>query len=387
MSEVPHPTEEEIVAAARTLEAAFDPETGRHPAELFYATSKTVPRSTVELAIFSVDKQQVLLTPRESDDPHFPKMWHLPGVMLVTADTEGTYPDAIDNAAVRALDELEGTRVTSLLRLSPEYVNQPPRKGPRGVEIPVLYGGLLIPERPNVGQMFDVDDLPESLYEHHIPLVPACQEAMYIAPARLPIITMGTSQDSIDRRRAEASAIQERTGYYDEVSEIVSTLWDGYARDELVEKATAYKERTRSDFRKLHSGTGGFTPNSYQYPFIEVAPGLKMTFREITSGERLRGPRDGGEITAITLVAQVDGLPGNAEYSFTDRNLDNLGEMTYATVHGNSHAFIEYADPAVNDNPLLAAGADKEVLAHVKAIRDGLRTLLDNPQTVTTTDQ
>jgi hypothetical protein len=182
------PTAEEIAAAAKTLEDSFDPETGRHPLELFYATSRTVPRITAELAIFSVDKQQVLLTERESDDPHFTSMWHMPGVMLVTADTDGRYPDAIDNAALRALDELEGTRVTPLIRLSPEYVNQPARHGPRGVEVPMIYGGTLIPEEPNVGRMFDVDDLPEPIYGYHIPLISASREAMYVAPADLPII-------------------------------------------------------------------------------------------------------------------------------------------------------------------------------------------------------
>lgn len=385
MSEAAGPTDAEITAAARTVEEAFDPETGRHPAELFYATSKTVPRLTVELAVFSVDKQQVLLTEREDEDPHFPKMWHLPGVMLVTADTQGTYPDAVDNAAGRALDELEGTRVTSLLRLSPEYVNQPAREGPRGVEVPILYGGLLIPEEPNVGRMFDVDDLPEHLYEHHVPLIPACQEAMYVAPARLPVITMGTSQDFIDRKRTEASAAQERSMYYDEISEMASTLWDGYDIDDLKRKAAAYEGKAGHSLRKLHSGTGGLTPNGYQYPFIEVSPGLKMTLREITAGERFGQPSNGGDITAITLVAKADDLPGYTEHALTNSHLDHAGEVTFATVYGgNSGPFIEYVDPAVNDNPLLAAAADKETLDHVRTIRAGLHALLDNPEQATT---
>ena len=270
--------------------------------------------------------------------------------------------------------------------LSPEYVDPPARKGPRGVEVPVIYGGLLVPEEPNVGEMFDVDNPPEPLYEHHVALLAACRDAMYIAPARLPVISLGTSQDFVERRRAQASAIQERSGYYDEISTIASKIWDGYNAEDLIRKAKAYKDKAEHDFRKLHSGTGGaFTPNSYQYPFVEVSPGVKMTLREITSGERLRGgsQQNGGEITSISLVIQVDGLPGNEEYSFIDTDLDNPGELTYATVYGASDSFIEYTDPAVNDNPLLAAAVDKELLNYVNTVRDGLRAQLEDPEQIT----
>lgn len=382
MSEVLEPSAEDITAAARTLEAAYDPATGRLPAELFYATSMTVPRPTIELAIFSLDKQQVLLTKREGDDPYFANKWHLPGVMMVPVDTEGTFPNANDNAAMRALEELDGTRVNGLMQLSPQYVDPPARKGPRGVEVPVIYGGLLVPEEPNVGKMFDVDNPPEPLYEHHVALLAACREAMCIAPAMLPVITLGTAQGSIERRRAEASAIQERSGYYDEISTLASTIWEGYDVEDLAKKAKAYHDIAEGYFRKLHSGTGGFTPNSFQYPFVEVSPGVKMTLREVTSGERLRGggQQNGGEITSIKLVIQADGLPGNEEHSFTDSELDDPGELTYATIFGTSDRTVDYADPAVNNNPLLAAATDKELLAYVGKVRDGLRELLENPE-------
>lgn len=376
------PSAEEVTAAARTLEASYDPATGRLPAELFYATSRTVPRPTIELAIFSADKQKVLLTKREGDDPYFANKWHLPGVMMVPVDTEGTFPNANDNAAMRALEELEGTRVNGLMQLSPEYVDPPARKGPRGVEVPVIYGGLLVPEKPNVGEMFDVDNPPEPLYEHHVALLPACRDAMCIAPARMPVISLGTSQDFIERRRAQASAIQERSGYFDEISTLASTIWEGYDAEDLAEKAKAYQDKAGRGFRKLHSGTGGaFTPNSYQYPFVEVAPGVKMTLREITAGERLRGggQQNGGEITSIKVVVQAEGLPGNEEHSFADPELDDPGEVTYATIYGTPDSLIEYTDPAMNDNPLLAATADKELLNYVGKVRDGLWALLENP--------
>jgi hypothetical protein len=78
-------------------------------------------------------------------------------------------------------------------------------------------------------------------------------------------------------------------------------------------------------------------------------------------------------------VVQVEGLPGNEEHSFAE-DLDDPGEVTYATLYGTSGPFIEYADPAINSNAVLAAAADKEVLSHVRAVREGLRTLLENPR-------
>jgi hypothetical protein len=182
--EVIEHTPEEIAAAARVIRDSLDPETGRLPRELFYAASLVVPRLTVELAILSFDKKQVLLTDREDDDPHFTGMSHLPGVMMVPADvTQGRYNDAVDNAAVRAIDELEGTHIDSLFRLTPKWVNPVPREGPRGVEVPIIYGAILFDEEPAVGKMFDIDDLPESIYEHHPPIIKAVQENLNIALA------------------------------------------------------------------------------------------------------------------------------------------------------------------------------------------------------------
>jgi hypothetical protein len=146
-------------------------------------------RPTVELAIFNVTKQKVLLTKREHDDLHFTDMWHLPGVMVVTADVTGRYEDANDNAALRAIEELEGTRITPLLPLSPKWVKQAPRIGPRGGEMTQIYGGLLINDEPAVGALFDVENLPEPIYEYHPQLIVAAQRGMTLAPAiDMPII-------------------------------------------------------------------------------------------------------------------------------------------------------------------------------------------------------
>ena len=184
------PTPEQIAEAARVIEASFDTKTGRHPIEIFHAICHTTVRPIVELVVFTPNKDKVLLTQRPDDDPYFPNMWHLPGVIVVTSDVEGRYPDAFDNAALRALDELKGTRVTPLHPLSTKWVNQGAKISRRGGGAAMFYAGLLLDEEPAVGKMFDIGDLPEPLVEEHgSGLIPAIQEAMFIAPAMdMPII-------------------------------------------------------------------------------------------------------------------------------------------------------------------------------------------------------
>lgn len=174
---------ERIAEAAQVIEESFDPETGRHPSAIFHAISRTTVRPTVELAIFTPDKDRVLLTRRAPDDPYFPDMWHLPGVMVVTADIMGEYENANDNAALRAIEELEGTKITGLMPLSPKWVRQGARLGPRGGEEPWVYGGLSLDDKPVIGEMFEVEELPEPIYGYHPQLIMEAQIGMTIAPA------------------------------------------------------------------------------------------------------------------------------------------------------------------------------------------------------------
>lgn len=183
MSKANSHTPEKIAEAARIIEETFDPETGKHPIEIFHAICRTTVRPVVELVIFSPNKDKILLTERAKDDPFFSSMWHLPGVIVVTSDVQGRYPDAYDNAALRAIEELEGTRITSLQPLSPKWMYQEAKISRRGGGASKFYGGLLIDEEPAIGKMFDINDLPEPLVEEHSPeLIASAQEAMFVAP-------------------------------------------------------------------------------------------------------------------------------------------------------------------------------------------------------------
>jgi hypothetical protein len=181
-------TAEEINKAADVIKGSFA-ELGRYPTPIFFAVCETALLPTVELVITKPGTDQVLMTQREEDDPYFPAgMWHIPGKMTAKEDMEGMYRDALDNAALRARDELEGTRITSLVPLTPQWLYQPPRVSARGPEISFFYGAYLIDDEPKVGQMFEVDELPEPMLPNHIDIVARAPEAIFQAHASLPII-------------------------------------------------------------------------------------------------------------------------------------------------------------------------------------------------------
>lgn len=180
-------TAEEISKAADVIRGTFD-ETGRYPTDIFFAICETSLLPTVELIITEPGTDKVLLTQREDDDPYFASIWHIPGVMVAKGDINGPYEDAIANAAMRARDELEGTRITPMVRLSPQWLEQPPRISNRGGEISSFYGAYLVDDEPKVGQMFDAHELPEPMLENHRDIAARAPEAIHLAHASLPII-------------------------------------------------------------------------------------------------------------------------------------------------------------------------------------------------------
>lgn len=182
----------------------------------------------------------------------------------------------------------------------------------------------------------------------------------------------------VDRKKAQGEALEARRQHQIEASKLASTLWDDFDMDDINERVRDYQERTNSGFR-TGSNPISFMPGTHQYPFIEVAPGTRMTFREITEGETMRGPRDGGEVTKVKLVVQADGLPGPEDRDAETG--DVTGEAVYATVSGAGD-LIRYEDSLINNDPVLAEAADREVLDQISAVRDGLMELLGNPQPV-----
>ncbi len=178
---------EEIDKAAAVIRGSFE-ELGRWPTPIFFAFCETAFGDTVELIVSQPGTDKILLTQRSPDDPYFPNIWHIPGVMLSRKDERGHYPDAIDNASVRARDELEGTAITPMIRLSPQYLHQLPRISERGGEISTFFGAYLLDIEPRVGQMFDVHELPEPMLDTHRDVALRGPEAIHLAYANLSTI-------------------------------------------------------------------------------------------------------------------------------------------------------------------------------------------------------
>jgi ADP-ribose pyrophosphatase YjhB (NUDIX family) len=184
----PRYTAEEISKAADIIRGSFA-ETGRYPTPIFFAICETALLPTVELIVTKQGTDKILLIQRDDDDPYFAGIWHIPGVMVALDDAKnGPYKNAINNAAMRARDELEGTRITSMVPLSPEWLNQPPRISNRGGEISTFYGAYLMDDEPKVGRMFDAHELPEPMLENHRDIAARAPEALHLAYASLPII-------------------------------------------------------------------------------------------------------------------------------------------------------------------------------------------------------
>lgn len=101
-------------------------------------------------------KVEVLLIPRDNNDPHWSGMVHTPGTVIRATDLnseEGNYP-----AFKRIIhDELKDTSIGP-----PHYVGSILHESKRGVEQAQLYWVEVLGE-PNIGVFYSVDALPDNL--------------------------------------------------------------------------------------------------------------------------------------------------------------------------------------------------------------------------------
>lgn len=184
-------------------------------------------------------------------------------------------------------------------------------------------------------------------------------------------------QGFVDRKKAAAEAKPVRRQHYSDALNDLQARWENYDPQAIQAGDRAYSEKEGRGFRQHFSGLT-FMDGGFQYPFVEVAPGIHMTIREMTAGEERRGPRDGGAITEYKVVVQVPGAEGPTE---RDRfSGDIAGEEVYATIPLiSADSTIAYTDPGINDSPLLAEQADRELLAQLGVLHAGHLELLGNP--------
>lgn len=162
-----NPTEQEIndaVAVIRRLPQGFLPK------QLFYAIAEKTVTSTVEMMVLRSNDGivEILLTQRPSDDLYWPNAWHIPGTVLLSTDSEGSYESAFS----RIFDgELDG-KVTLLSE--PSRVITKFWDNKRGRELDqVFFVDVLVSDVGSEdGEFYPIDSLPDGLLEMYSHIFP-----------------------------------------------------------------------------------------------------------------------------------------------------------------------------------------------------------------------
>lgn len=159
----------EIAAAKETL-AKLEP--GLLPLDIFLQVARLCVTTTVEMVPLrhNLDngKDEVLLVRRESDDPIWPNMLHIPGTVLRSTDRQGDYSDAFK----RIFDgELGGVKTDG----EPVFIRNAFQQVKRGRELALVHYVELSEQPPN-GQFYATDELPEDLVDHQLTYIREASE-------------------------------------------------------------------------------------------------------------------------------------------------------------------------------------------------------------------
>ncbi len=136
------------------------------PQQVFEAWEGNFYNCAVELGIGRPGEEEVFLVRRPNTDRYYPGQWHMPGkVILPGMNIQTTLAALIDN-------ELGGVDLGHMTRIDTFEFSKVDRPRGQGVcflfhaSVDVATAELL----PN-GQFFPVDQLPEPMIGHHIPMI------------------------------------------------------------------------------------------------------------------------------------------------------------------------------------------------------------------------
>lgn len=135
---------------------------GKIPEKIFVQLLRLFPASCIEVVPIRVQKNkvQVLLTKRPSNDPIWPKLWHVPGTMLTTKDKK--FEDAFKRVMEEELNDIAGWE-------SAGFASNLLHESTRGMESAVIYW-LELPYRirkPKNSKFFDRHKLPKDIIKSH----------------------------------------------------------------------------------------------------------------------------------------------------------------------------------------------------------------------------
>lgn len=176
VSATPKVTDEEIAQAANILSRL---EAGFLPFPIFIQAARLVVLSIIELVPLRFGANgavEVLLLPRATDDVLWPGMTCTPGTVVRPTDSQENYREAFERIFK---DELKISTAAE-----PVYVGHLYHRTRRGSESARIHY-VELAQAPT-GQFFDVEHLPDTTIESHIPVIKMaaeCFRAHRLSPA------------------------------------------------------------------------------------------------------------------------------------------------------------------------------------------------------------
>ena len=132
------------------------------PLPIFLEIYKIVVLTTVEIVplIKNGDSIKVLLTKRGANDPTWPNLYHIPGTVLRSSDKIGSFADAYKRILINELKNIKTLNIPTLIEPILRDLG-------RGKEVTLLHW-TLIKNKPSVGRLFDINNLPKNIIRPQI---------------------------------------------------------------------------------------------------------------------------------------------------------------------------------------------------------------------------
>jgi hypothetical protein len=142
---------------------------GFYPVPLFLQFSRLTVNPIVEVVPLRnrSGSMEILLLKRDADDQLFAGQLHTPGTVVRPHDSTGSFEDALNRVLN---DELKGVETTR-----PEFVKNVFHNSGRGMEASQVFWAEVLGE-PEVGQFYEVDNLPEQLMQSQLDFIPLAVE-------------------------------------------------------------------------------------------------------------------------------------------------------------------------------------------------------------------
>ena len=156
-------SDDEIANLADLL-ARLEP--GFLPFKIFHQIARLVTMPIVELVPLRVMDRgnvQVLLLKREADDPVWPNQLHVPGTVIRSSDTSGSFADPLQRVITK---ELAGTRTSE-----PTFVKSILHHSGRGMEASQIFW-VEVQGEPREGTFYDADALPPNIVRSQLDFIP-----------------------------------------------------------------------------------------------------------------------------------------------------------------------------------------------------------------------